>query len=95
MPLTDQQKRVRNAEYQRRFREKRELEARTHPDVIQQELQRELERAERGKLSAAECWTLADRLADLAMQHQYRAQALGKLAQRVRPLGYTPPGFPR
>jgi len=33
MALTDRQKRARNAEYQRRWREKRDALAQSHPDV--------------------------------------------------------------
>jgi hypothetical protein len=72
------------AEKQQRYRDRLKAQAQSKPDVIQHELQKEIERVERGELSEAERIALAHRLADLAMQHQWRASALAKLAMKVR-----------
>ena len=62
-----------NAERQRRWRAKRDTLARANPEVIEHALLQEVERCERGELPDQERGALADRLADLAMRHQWRA----------------------
>lgn len=71
-----------NAEKQARWRVKRNALAAGHPDVTENALLQEAERC--GELSAEARTALADKLADAAMTHLRRAQALGKVAQRVR-----------
>ena len=71
-----------NAERQKRWRERRDALARSHPDVAERAL---LQAAERGgELSDAERTALADQLADAANRHLFRAQELARVAQRVR-----------
>jgi len=72
------------AEKQRQYRARQSALARSRPDVIEHALMQDVERCERGELSDDERIALADRLADLAMQHQWRAHALAKLAMKVR-----------
>jgi hypothetical protein len=83
------------AEKQRRYRERLSAREETRPDTIEAELLRQVERAERGELTAEACAALANKLADMAMRHLWRGQELAKLAQRVRPPGWNPPGAPR
>jgi hypothetical protein len=73
-----------NAEKQKRWREKRNRLARANPEVAEDVLLQEVERCRRGELSDQECLALADRLADTAMNHLHRSQALAKLAREVR-----------
>jgi hypothetical protein len=82
MALTDQQKRVRNAAYQARWRAKREALARGNPEMVERGLMQEAERSE--QLPDGERIALADRLADVAMGHLRRAQEIARVAQRVR-----------
>lgn len=82
---------VTSAEKQRRYRER--LSEREQ-DTIEAELLQGVERAERGELTAEACAALANKLADMAMRHLWRGQELAKLAQRVRPPGWNPPGAP-
>ena len=82
MVLTAEQKRARNAGYQRVWREKREALVHSNPDVIEREL---LQAAERSlRLPAEERAVLADKLADEAMGHLRRSQELARVAMRVR-----------
>jgi hypothetical protein len=81
MALTAEQKRVRNAGYQTRWRERRAAELKARPEVVEGELIRAAER--RGDFSDQERQALADKLADAAMGHLRRAQDLAVLAQRV------------
>jgi hypothetical protein len=82
-----------NAEKQARWREKRDALARSNPDVVERALLREAERAERGELSAAECFALADKLMDAANAHFRCMRKLAETARKVRPPG-GPPGAP-
>jgi hypothetical protein len=82
MALADQQKRARNAEYQARWRAKRDALVRANPEVIERGLLREVERCER--MSDQERIALADRLADVAMDYLRRAQEFARMARRVR-----------
>jgi hypothetical protein len=52
--------------------------------VIESALLKEAERAERGELSDQEREALADKIADLAKEHQWRSHALAKIAMKVR-----------
>jgi hypothetical protein len=72
------------AQRQPRWKAKRNALAQNNPDVIQRELEKELERVKRGELSEPERIALAERLADLAVQYQWRASTLAKLAMKVR-----------
>jgi hypothetical protein len=72
------------AEKQRRYRERLRAEAENRPDLIEHTLLQEAERCERGELSDQERVALADKLADLAMRHLWRAKALSAMAQKVR-----------
>jgi len=80
MPPTDRQKRKRNAEYQARWRERRNAAARNDPDAIEHALLQEMEReiSEKGRI------VLANKLADTAMDFQRRAIRLSKMATKVR-----------
>jgi hypothetical protein len=82
MALTDRQRRARNAGYQARWRAKRDALVRTNAEAIERALIVAAERCER--LSEGERVALADQLADAAMGHLRRAQALAGLARRVR-----------
>jgi hypothetical protein len=73
-----------NAEKQRRWRERRNALARGHPEVVEGALLREVERTKRGELSEVERIALADRLADTAMRHLWRAHALNEISKKVR-----------
>jgi hypothetical protein len=82
------------AEKQRRYRERQSALEHSHPDAIEHALLEDVARAERGELSTAQCAVLANKLADMAMRHLWRAQELSRTAQKVRPLGWNPPGAP-
>jgi hypothetical protein len=82
------------AEKQRRYREGQSALERSRPDVIEHALLEEVARAERGELSTEQCAVLANKLADMAMRHLWRAQELSRTAQKVRPPGWNPPGAP-
>jgi hypothetical protein len=82
MVLTAEQKRARNAGYQRVWRERREALMRSNPDAIEAAL---LQRAERSsQLSTEERTALADKLADAAMMHLRHSQELARVATKVR-----------
>ena len=73
-----------NAERQRRWRAKRDALVRTNPEVIERALLQEVERCERGELSNRERLDLANKLADVAMRHQWRATEFARVARKVR-----------
>jgi hypothetical protein len=83
------------AEKQQRYRDKlkaqAQAQAQARPDMIEQALLAEVERA--GDLSVEERVALADKLADLA-NHLWRAQKLAEIARKLRPPGWNPPGAP-
>jgi hypothetical protein len=83
------------AEKQKRYRERQSALASSRPDLIEQALLRDVERCERGELSADECAALADKLADTAMRYQRRAHELADMARKMRPPGWNPPHAPR
>jgi hypothetical protein len=68
-----------NAERQARWRERREALLRGHPDVIERALLQAAERC--SQLSEQERRALADKIADAALGHLHRAQALAGLAR--------------
>jgi hypothetical protein len=80
--LTDRQKRARNAEYQARWRAKRDALVKSHPEVAERVLVALAGRCDR--LSEGDRLALADRLADAAIGYLRRAQELAVLARRVR-----------
>ena len=82
------------AEKQRRYRERLSEREQDPRDTIEAELLQEIERAERGELTAEACAALANKLADMANRHLWRAQELARTAQRVRPPGWNPPDAP-
>jgi hypothetical protein len=82
-----------NAERQARWQAKRKALVQAHPDVVEDTLVQEAERCE--ELSSEERAALANKLADAAMRHQRRATELAEIAQKVRPHGWNPPGFPK
>jgi hypothetical protein len=55
---------------------------RSHPEAIERTLLQDAERCER--LSDAERVALADKLADVAMRHQWRATEFARMARKVR-----------
>jgi len=81
------------AEKQRRYRERQNAQARANPEVNEQALLEEAAQCE--QLSAEQRVALADKLADLANQHLWRAQKLAELSRKVRPPGWNPPEAPR
>jgi hypothetical protein len=72
------------AEKQKRYRDKLKAADQTNPDAIEGALLREVERCERGELSASERIALADKLADLASALQQRAIRLSRVGWKVR-----------
>jgi hypothetical protein len=82
MALTDQQRRACNAGYQARWRAKRDALARGNPEVAERVLLKAAGRC--GELSEGERERLADRLADAALGHLRRAQALAGVARLLR-----------
>jgi hypothetical protein len=73
------------AEKQQRYRDRLKATTQMSPDVIEAALVQDAERCE--GWSSDERTALANKLADLAMRHLWRAQELAKIAQKVRPLG--------
>jgi hypothetical protein len=67
---------------QRRYRERQNALRRSHPEVEEAALLQEAERAH--ELSDEERVALANRLADAANQHLWRAHELSRIAQKVR-----------
>jgi len=84
MALTDRQKRARNAEYQKSWRERRKAADQTNPDALERALLQQVERCERGEMSDQERFALADKLADLARNFLWRSHRLSKKALKVR-----------
>jgi hypothetical protein len=82
-----------NAQRQARWRANREALTQGNPDVVERALLQEAERAERGELSAAECFALADKLMDAANAYLGRMRKLAEMARKIRPPG-GPPGAP-
>jgi hypothetical protein len=78
------------ADKQRRYRERQSAPRQSEPDVIERALLQDAERAERGELSAAECFALADKLAELANSHLWRSHKLAEMARKIRPPGLPP-----
>ena len=72
------------AEKQARYRARQSALMQSNPDVIERVLLQDVQRAERGELSDQERIALADKLADLAMTHQWRAAKLAKMAMKIR-----------
>jgi hypothetical protein len=70
-----------NAEKQR-WRERRNALARSHPEAVEGALLQQAERCR--QLSDQERIALADKLADVAMRHLWRAHALNEVAKKVR-----------
>jgi hypothetical protein len=70
------------AEKQRRYRERQSVLAEANPDAIERALLQEIERC--GELSEQERVALADKIADLAQRHLWRAQELARMATKVR-----------
>jgi hypothetical protein len=80
------------ADKQRRYRERQRTLAQANPELVERALLEEAERCE--QLSLEQRAALANKLADRAMQHQWRAHKLAELARKLRPRGWNPPGFP-
>ena len=80
------------AEKQAAYRARRKAAEQRRPDAIEAALLGQAARCE--KLSDEEQAALADEIADIAKGHLWRAHELAKLAEKVRPLGWHPPGFP-
>jgi len=81
------------AEKQRRYRERQNARAQANPEVLEQVLLEEAARCE--QLSIEQRVALADRLADVANGHLWRAHKFAELARKVRPSGWNPPEAPR
>jgi hypothetical protein len=71
-----------NAERQRRWRERRQALVEGARETVERELIAAAEGC--AQLSDAERIALADKLADMANRHLWRAHELAKLAMRVR-----------
>ena len=71
-----------NAERQRRWRERREALVKANPELAERALLEEAEQC--AQLSDAERIALADKIADAANRHLWRAHELAKLAMKVR-----------
>jgi hypothetical protein len=80
------------AEKQARYRARQRALMQSEPDVAERALLEEAARCE--QLSVEQRVALADKLADLANRHLWRAQKLAELARKVRPPDWIPPGFP-
>jgi hypothetical protein len=72
------------AEKQQRYRDRQKTKVESGLETITAALMTEVERAQRDELSDQERVALAERLANLAIQHQWRASTLAKLAMKVR-----------
>jgi hypothetical protein len=80
------------AEKQRRYRERQSAQTAERWDVIEAALLEEVTRSE--QLTTEQRAALADKITDLAMQHQWRAAKLAQIAEKLRPPDWVPPGFP-
>jgi hypothetical protein len=81
------------AEKQRRYRERQSALAQANPEVVERSLLEEAARCE--QLSEEQRVALADQLAEAANRHLWQAHKLSKLAEKVRPPGWNPPGAPQ
>jgi hypothetical protein len=81
------------AEKEKRYRERQSALARHNPDTVERALLEEAARCE--QLSAEQRVALADKLMDLANSLLWRSHKLSKIAEKVRPPGWNPPGAPR
>src|SRR5262249_17855304 len=79
-------------EKERRYRERQSAQAQSRLDMIETGLLQQAARCE--TLSSEDRAALANQIADLAMRYQWRATELSKLAQKVQPPGWNPPGAP-
>ena len=82
-----------NAQKQARWRERRNALAQANPEVVEGALLEEASRCE--QLSVEQRVALADKLADAANHHLWRAHKLAEIERKVRLSGWTPPGAPR
>jgi hypothetical protein len=73
-----------SAQKQQRYRDRRKAQEEGSLDAIERALLQDVRRCERGAVSGAERIALADRLADLARGYLGRAQAISRLAVRLR-----------
>ena len=80
------------AKKQAAYRARHKAAEQSRPDAIEAALLQQAERCE--QLSDEARAALADEIADIAKGHLWRATELAKLAEKVRPLGWHPPGFP-
>ena len=80
------------AEKQRRYRERQSALAQANPEVVERALLEEAARCE--QLSEEQRVALADQLTEAANRHLWQAHKLAKLAEKVRPAGWNPPGAP-
>jgi hypothetical protein len=74
-----------NAQKQARWRERRNALARANPEAVERALLEEAARCE--QLSAEQRVVLADRLADLANRHLWRAHKLARVGIEIRERG--------
>jgi len=72
------------AEKQRRYRERVNARAQSHPDVVEAALLQDVERADRGELTLEQRNALADKLTDTAMRLLWRSHELSKMATKIR-----------
>jgi hypothetical protein len=80
------------AKKQAAYRARHKAAEQSRPDAIEAALFERAARCE--ELSDEQRAALADEIADIAKGHLWRAHELAKLAEKVRPLGWHPPGFP-
>ena len=71
-----------NVERQRRYRARQQALVKANPELAELELKQAAEECE--QLSDAERVALADKLADMANRHLWRAHELAQLAMKVR-----------
>ena len=81
------------AEKPQRYRDGLKAATQMSPEAVEAALVQEAAHCE--ELSDEQRAALANKLADLAVHFQWRARKLAELAQKVTPLGWNPPGFPR
>jgi hypothetical protein len=74
-----------NAQKQARWRERRNAIARANPEVVERALLEEAARCE--QLSAEQRVVLADKLADLANRHLWRAHKLARVGIEIQERG--------
>ena len=80
-----------NAERQKRWRAKRSALVRAHPEVVERVLVDEAARwwCERGEMSDQDREALANKLADAATGHQWRATELARWAMKCARVSAT------